>query len=246
MSINPLNFIYPIFAVTLIIIIKRGYYNGILKNIIFDLRYNYKLVIVLFTVLLGIILFIDEPVATYLRNLKLHKILILEITSKLGNTFGNGNFLYSYFIVVIVIGVLLKKNIKILMIALASSAFAGIFVMLLKFLITRERPAVSFDSLHFFAYQAAISKNELLKFNYTSMPSGHTITIVAAVVPLILFYKNKMVRALLVFLSFTTMFNRIYSSAHWMSDVYTSIAIGILVGINIYSLNIEKDRKNSI
>lgn len=241
-DVQPSFYMYPIFLALLIYLIKEGYFKGIFIEI-FKLVKHHRIYILVFTTLLLLIVFIlDRPLAIILKELNIKNIDVLNRISGFGNKLGNGSFLYSIIAMLIITGIIMKNKIELFKVSMVSSIFAGIFVSIAKILISRERPPVELNSLDFFAYSEAIGKHLFTKFEYVSMPSGHTITIVAAVVPLIMHVNSKVAKVLLILLPLFTIFDRIYTNAHWTSDTFAGAVLGILIGVASYNINQNKIR----
>ncbi len=87
--------------------------------------------------------------------------------------------------------------------------------------------------------------NAILKVLINRMPSGHTITIFAAVTPFFLFAKTSKIRMLLVFFAAMICFARIYTLNHWVSDVFVSSILGSIIGRAAYLCNKYRTDGNS-
>jgi hypothetical protein len=123
-------------------------------------------------------------------------------------------------------------------ISLMSSLYAGVANALLKCIFNRERPASTDNPWHFFAFfhskQPAIDS---LFYAYNSMPSGHVITTVAAVLPFYWLYQAKFTRSGLIAWVALVAFARIYTINHWFSDVLVAAIFGTLIAHSVYQLN---------
>ena len=119
-----------------------------------------------------------------------------------------------------------------------ASIFAGLFNAILKVLINRERPGIGMNPDHFFHFFATGCKHigDLI-YASNSMPSGHTITIFAAVTPFFLSAKTFKMRMMLVFFVGMICFARIYTLNHWVSDVFVSAILGSIIGRAAYLCN---------
>lgn len=123
-------------------------------------------------------------------------------------------------------------------ISLMSSLFGGLSNAIFKFIFNRQRPSIGLDQWHFFAFFRSQTHdvNDLM-YAFNSMPSGHTISVMAAVVPFILFYKNKMIRMFLALCPLLIAISRVCTLNHWLSDVTVASIFGIIIGISIYKNN---------
>ena len=69
------------------------------------------------------------------------------------------------------------------------------------------------------------------------MPSGHVITTIAAITPLIMHIKQPKYRLILATWGILVAISRIYTMNHWLSDVLVSTIFGIIIGISCYQIN---------
>jgi membrane-associated phospholipid phosphatase len=122
--------------------------------------------------------------------------------------------------------------------SLMASIYGGLANGVLKFILNRQRPAIGLDPWHFFAFfrSGAQHLNDLL-YAYNSMPSGHTITTVAALMPFYLAYPKKSVRLACIVWAVMVAFSRIYTINHWLSDVMVATILGIVLGRAIFKVN---------
>lgn len=119
-----------------------------------------------------------------------------------------------------------------------ASIYAGLANGILKFLFNRQRPSMGLEPLNFFHFFITPNRNYSdLFYAYNSMPSGHTVTVFAALTPLILFAKTKTTKCLLALLGVAEAFARIYTINHWLSDIYVSMLLGLTIGSVCYKLN---------
>ena len=105
---------------------------------------------------------------------------------------------------------------------------SGIVVSILKRIIGRERPYVSFSPDRFYGLKYLYEHNLLWNSSYHSFPSGHTITIFTTIWFLSFNLKNKIVKLILFFIGGMVGISRIYLSYHWTSDVLFSIIAKIV------------------
>jgi membrane-associated phospholipid phosphatase len=128
----------------------------------------------------------------------------------------------------------LKKFTSLLQTCFISSLYAGLFNAILKFIFNRERPVIGFNPWHFFHFFVMHDNYNKLFYAYNSMSSGHTITVTAALSPLILHTKSLSIRVLLILVIILIAFSRIYTLNHWLSDVTVAFILGYLIGESAY------------
>lgn len=236
--------IVKLFKVLLFIIfvkeIRVGYFKGFwntLKKVFKEYR-----VIILFYLLavLLIMKFIDEPVVNFWQTKYFQK-LYFYYPGIIGNLLGNGEYLYSFLIVVILVSKLFKKEElrKKYSLALTTSVFVGIVNSGIKFIFLRDRPPV-YDipnSFSFNTYTLNLKENlNILKSDY-SMPSGHTSVATAAFFTLAILEKNRFLKVIYAILPFITAYARVYFTKHWTSDVSLSILLGTLFAVTVYRVH---------
>jgi undecaprenyl-diphosphatase len=74
-------------------------------------------------------------------------------------------------------------------------------------------------------------------YAYNSMPSGHTISTLAAIMPFFLAYQSKKIRIGLVIWALMVNFSRVYTINHWLSDVVMASLLGIIIGVAVFKVN---------
>src|SRR6056297_320686 len=185
---EPSIYIYIIFFVLLFYLIKEGYWKNIFKLIIKYFCQNRGKVFIAIIAITVTVILIDLPVNRFFAD---YKNPFLEPIVRFGNRFGKGEIHFSFLLVLIIIFMIFKnerlKNI--FSISLMSSVFSGITVDILKAVFTRARPVITASPYKFFIFIEAYKKGKLFQYEYLSMPSGHTITVVAAIIPLYLYFK---------------------------------------------------------
>ena len=77
-------------------------------------------------------------------------------------------------------------------------------------------------------------------FAYNSMPSGPTISTVAALVPFYICYRHKLVLSLLIWWCLMVCFSRVYTINHWLSDVVFASVLGLLIGLAVYQVKAKR------
>ena len=122
---------------------------------------------------------------------------------------------------------------------------SGIVVSILKRIIGRERPYVSFSPDRFYGLKYLYEHNLLWNSSYHSFPSGHTMSSFAAATVLI--YMDKKIGAISLILATIIGFSRLYLYVHYPSDVVIGLLIGVLLGIiSIKLCSIIKYQKNNV
>lgn len=119
---------------------------------------------------------------------------------------------------------------------------SGIIVSILKRVVGRARPYVSFDPSQFYGFQYLVEHDLISKGRYHSFPSGHTITVFTTIWFIFLNTKNIYLKYSLVFLGLIVGFSRIYLSYHWTSDVLFSIILSYGIAKTI-DMGLKKDLK---
>ncbi|BDU50918.1 phosphatase PAP2 family protein [Haliovirga abyssi] len=240
--LKPSIFLYILFIIMIYKLIKEGYWKNILKKTIEEIKKNYKILTVILIGVIFIIFFVDSDLSRFFSKINSKK-NIFSVISELGNVYiGNGKFIFPFLLTGIIVGIILnlKKIEKIFSISLMSTSYAGLMVLLIKGVISRERPFVANNPLQFFNYIKAYNAGELFKFDYLSMPSGHTITAFATFIPFFLYVKNKYLKALFLFIPSIVLFSRVYTYRHWLSDVIVGAVLGSLVAYSVYENNKNK------
>lgn len=236
---KPTIYFYILFIFVLIKLMKQGYYKNVFGKMYNELsrKYVYTISVVLITVLT--ILFWDKPLNKFITSLSYP---FLKHISKFANEFGKGEVHFSILLLIVVVLFFLdkRKSSILFSISLMSSILAGIFVNILKMLFTRARPFVDLNPYNIFAFSEALLKGKLFKFPYMSLPSGHTITVFAAITPLFLYVKNKYLKTFFVLLGLIIAFGRVYDSVHWPSDVFLGAVLGIFIGKIVYDNNLKR------
>jgi len=231
-------FIYIIMTFLVVKMFKDGYFKGFFKNFLNEFKYHKKFLLIMFVLAVFSIFFVDERVAVYFRDTEGQN-KVLATIAMIGNTLGNGDFLFSILITFGMVFLLInKKDLEILFyMALGSSAMVGILNQVLKALVMRQRPGQNYDPSLIFAYGRAASEGRMIASVYDSMPSGHTISITGAAIVIAMYCKNRYLKAFMFILPLITVFGRIYLQKHWVSDVIIAYALGTVFAISFYKLN---------
>jgi len=235
---------YLIILCVFIYIAKQGYFREITENALKIVSKN-KIWMILFVVIIIILVFyVDYPVSHFFeqnRNIK-----ALEVIQIIGNTIGNGKFLYPMLATLTVIGILFKsdksKFFQTCKISFTSCIYGGIFVLIVKSIVSRQRPFVEYNPYHFFDFLQAIHAHALLGFDYSSFPSGHAIVASSAIVVFAYAYRKNLLGKLLWLYPVIVMIARVYSLNHWCSDVFTGVLCGSVIAIATYKANAKRLR----
>lgn len=121
---------------------------------------------------------------------------------------------------------------------------SGIVVSILKRVVGRERPYVSFHPDRFYGLKYLYEHNLLWDSAYHSFPSGHTITIFTTIWYIWLNSKNSAIRIGLLILGCLVGISRVYLSYHWTSDVLFSVFLSYFIARAVdYKLHQKKALK---
>jgi len=131
-----------------------------------------------------------------------------------------------------------------LRLAFYSLIYVGIINTLLKVILNRTRPATDLNSHQIFNYIFNPDfKLKSIFYAANSMPSGHTITIVAGLFPFIYYSKSRWVRWMLVSLCLLVMLSRVWTLNHWFSDVYVASVLASYISYAIIIKNKDAFRE---
>lgn len=229
----------------LIGLLKDGYWNGIFKLITYNISTHLRLIVGVLCVVLGLIVWVDLPFTVALQQLdsSLHARNLFNCINMLGDAGVVAGILLA--VMMLADQFECNKLSLISKISLMSSLYGGLANAVLKFIFNRQRPAIGLDPHHFFAFFTSghMQINDLT-YAFNSMPSGHTISVVAAVVPFMMAYRNTALRVFLLFFPVSVALARIYTQNHWLSDVVAASLVGFLVGVSSYQLNIHRIASN--
>ncbi|MDN5304196.1 MAG: hypothetical protein PWP46_1078 [Fusobacteriaceae bacterium] len=218
-------FIYKIF--------KEGYLK-ITKQFLNNLVKNKITYIIIVFVIISIFL-LDKRIGMIFWK-KYNNVELGKIANFFQNL-GKADVISIPVIIMYFIGIKYNKNLsKVSILALASNLYSGILVQLIKNIVLRERPFVSFNELNFFKF------NKIFHYTNLSFPSGHTITGFSVCFIYFYFYKNKIIRILSIIIAILIGLFRIYEGKHWLSDVIMGAYLGIIVAKTIYEANKVKMR----
>ena len=233
-----LGVMYGVFAlVNTIMFLKQGYWSGILTGIFLLLKRKLKYIFLCVALTLLIIMFIDKPLSNFCRAF--YNVKVYTVTDFI-NSMGEGWFIGgALFTIAFMLSRLKYTNHAIAFkIAYMTSIIAGLVNSVFKFIFNRERPVIGNEEWHFFHFfiTGAKSPSDLM-YAYNSMPSGHTITLVASLTVLFCYSHSKIARAIMIFLTLLIAYARVYTLNHWPSDVFVSGLMGVVIGYVSYNVN---------
>ena len=122
-----------------------------------------------------------------------------------------------------------KKILKLGIYTTETFFISGNLVSLIKFITGRARPYTEKGSFYFEPFNT--------KTAYTSFYSGHTTVAFAFASTISHFTKNIYISSFLYAVATLVGIQRIYSNAHYSSDVFAGAFIGILIGKKVIELN---------
>lgn len=228
------------FSIVLVanVVLSLKFWKNITKSI-FRYLNQYKIYLFGFIIfIVFIIAFIDYPLSLICKE---HNQDFLKAITELISKLSEGWFVLAFLSLIISLSYFFKKHELIILyrISFASCLYAGVMNFFLKGLFARERPVINLNQLHFFHFFLNNDNNfSRIFYNYNSMPSGHTITITAALIPLFLYYKNLYSKVGLFLIYISVVFARVYSLNHWLSDTLFATFLGAIIAINCYKVNL--------
>lgn len=227
-------------APILINMLRVGYWSGVFRQLGINIRCYWWLILSTLAVVLGFITWVDLPFTVSLKKLDqaTHMYQFWDFICSLGE----GGLIAGLIFTIVMLAQYFKlaKLVEVAKISLMSSLFAGLMNAVLKFIFNRQRPSIGLDQWHFFAFFRGNGQAEDLLYAFNSMPSGHTISIVAAIVPFFIAYQNKSIRCLLILFAMLIAFARVYTINHWLSDVAVASLFGFLIGLSVYQANLRR------
>ena len=227
-------------AFYLVSFLREGYWSGMLHSLKTTFSSNPKRILVALVILAILILFVDLPIAQLSKAEYNHAFYkCVDFINSMGEGWFIGGVVFTLFLVFQFLGN--QKMAIVCKISFMSAIYSGLFNAVIKFVFNRERPGIGMNPWHFFHFWATGAKHfDDLFYAYNSMPSGHTVTIFAAITPFLLTVKTKKVQAFLLFMAFLICFARIYTLNHWVSDVYIAAMFGLIIGRAIYLCNEDR------
>ncbi len=237
--LNVMGALYIVVAAPFLIsLLREGYWRGVFHQIGVNLKHVWIAIIVALPLILLIINYLDIPATLAVKAMDTytHSYVFWDFICSCAEGGFVGGVLFTLFMSANYFK--LNKLAVCAKLSLMSSIYAGLANAVLKFLFNRQRPAIGLEQWHFFAFFESSVKNfNELTYAFNSMPSGHVISTVAAVVPFFLAYKLKSIRISLIIWVLMVAFSRVYTINHWLSDVMVSSLLGMLIGFAVYQVN---------
>jgi membrane-associated phospholipid phosphatase len=228
-------------APILINLLRHGYWQGVFGEICRIIRTKWRWITGVIIVVLAMITWVDLPVTLFVKYLEpiTHSYTFWDFICSCAEGGTVVGFIFTLMMLANYYGK--HKLAEVSKISLMSSIYGGLANGVLKFLFNRQRPAIGLDQWNFFAFFKSGGEHlDNLMYAYNSMPSGHTISTVAAIVPFFICYKNKTVRSLLVWWACMVAFARVYTINHWLSDVTIATMFGLIIGVAVYRVNQQR------
>ena len=224
-------------AFYLVDFIRDGYWVGIWTKLKINFISHPKRILVLSIILAFIIFFIDMPVASLSKEYYNHGFYkCVDFINAMGEGWFIGAVTFTFFLVFQLLGQ--QKMAVVSKISFMAAIYAGLFNAVIKFLFNRERPGIGMDQWNFFHFFATGAKHFTdLFYAYNSMPSGHVVTIFAAITPFVMTVRTKVVKAILISCALIMCFARVYTLNHWVSDVYIASIFGLIIGGAVFECN---------
>ena len=235
-SFKIVNLFKALLVVILIKEIRAGYFKGFGKGLK-NLFKEYKWIFLFYLVMVFLVMkFIDEPVVNFWQTKYFQK-RYFYYPGIIGNLLGNGKYLYSGLITVILVAKIFKNYelSKRFSLAMVTSVIGGLTNSFFKAVFKRVRPPV-YDVPNSFNFASIKDK---LGGDY-SMPSGHASVAAAAFFTLAAMEKNIFLKIIYIILPFITAYARVYFTKHWTSDVSVSLLLGFIFAVTVSRLHYKK------
>ena len=244
--LNVMGVLYIVVAAPFLIsLLRDGYWRGVFSQIRVNLKRFWFSLLCGLPIILLIINYLDIPttLAVKAMDLHTHSYVFWDFICSCAEGGFVGGVLFTLFMSASYFK--LNKLAICAKISLMSSIYAGLANAILKFLFNRQRPAIGMDQWHFFAFfESGVKSVDELTYAFNSMPSGHVISTMAAVIPFILAYKVRALRIGLIIWILMVAFSRIYTINHWLSDVVVSSILGMIIGLAVYQVNAWRITRN--
>ena len=133
-------------------------------------------------------------------------------------------------LLIIIILFFLKKK-KLALALLLAFLGSGLIVQILKKLLNEPRPSLYFEQIGFKYSYFVIG---IQKMHSASFPSGHSASAFAMCIVIALYFKNKRISILCLFLALFAGYSRIYLAHHFLPDVMFGALIGSVSGLLMY------------
>ena len=231
--------LYIIVAAPIIIaMLRNGYWYGVFSEIINIVKDKWKLIVSGIIIVIGLVAWVDLPFTLMVKYLDTitHSYTFWDFICSCAE----GGTLAGIIFTLAMVGKYYgwNKFAEVSRISFMSSIYGGLANSVLKFIFNRQRPAIGLDQWNFFAFFKGGGQHvDNLMYAYNSMPSGHSISTVAAVIPFYFAYRNRWVRSLLVLWCILVCFSRVYTINHWLSDVLVASGFGMIIGLAVYRIN---------
>lgn len=170
-------------------------------------------------------IFLDRSVAIAARNFPAWAMRVFEILQLFCDTLANLTFWPAafFFIYAYTQKTAIAKR---LLIVGVSIAVTNLFTLIIKTLLARARPELFFtDNLYGFFFFSG-------NFFFESFPSGHAATIGAVAGSLACFFPR--CNVLFYLGAFILAFSRVAVEAHFLSDIFAGLFLGIVIGHWVY------------
>lgn len=235
---EPSVFIYILCFVAFLKFLGDGLLNNIVRTTTAQFqRHSRTLLLSVLFVVLSLLL--DGPLIHTIKHLKTPS---LRWSIGYIEELGSGDICGSILIVCFFVALLMeqKRLQHLFSTSFLSLLTGGLSVNILKIIMCRPRPSANPDPFQFFHFVSAFQNKPLLDADFLSMPSGHTVTIVSAAVPIILSTRNRFLQGSLILLTVLVSVARLYKVLHWPSDIFGGAILGISIGWVFYQHNFER------
>ena len=217
--------------------IRDGYWNGVASEIKKIIASNWKLLLFFIAIFIILVSYVDLPVTQWCKvYYNKNWYAVFDFINSVGEGWFIGGIIFSCFMI---FQFLQKLHLAIVTkISFMATIYAGLTNAVLKTLINRSRPSATSNPQQFFHVfsNRGHDINDLF-YAANSMPSGHTITIFAAITPFLLFTQKTVAKALLLGVALLILIARVYTINHWLSDVYVSTLLGLAIGWAVFLCN---------
>lgn len=225
-------------APILIALLRQGYWSGVFSQIMTIVKRRWYYIGAVIVIVLGLIAWVDLPFTLFVKYLEpiTHSYTFWDFICSCAEGGTVAGAIFTLMMVCNYYG--WQKLAEVSKISLMSSIYGGLANGIFKFIFNRQRPAIGLDQWNFFEFfKSGAHHIGDLMYAYNSMPSGHTISTVAAILPFFMAYRNKWLRVILLWWWLMVAFSRVYTINHWLSDVVISSMLGIIIGLAVYRVN---------
>lgn len=136
-------------------------------------------------------------------------------------------------------------NLRLALVCLISFVIAVLISITLKFVFFDDvvRPWYTFQWL---VHEKVTYVKGVQLYLYNSFPSGHSTQAFALFVPVLMFVNQNKYKLLILSIALLAAFSRTYLSMHWLEDIVAGSLIGLVTGVFVYLLILEKNRLLSL